>query len=81
MAITKLSDILVGQETAGLEDETVVLSGVMLLKTLTSEGEPEWVMRHFGEPSYVELVGALSVTLPHEQTMYEKGWVRDEDGD
>jgi hypothetical protein len=79
MAKVQMDTVFSGHEIVGFEEGSVVLSGVMMMKIMTAEGKPQWVMRHFGDPSYVEIIGALTVTLDHEQAEYLDGWVPDEE--
>lgn len=75
----KLADVVGGAEVSPLKPGDTAIGGVMLLKILTAEGKMSWAMRHYGDLSQVELIGALTVTLDREQSEYLDGW--EEDGD
>lgn len=76
----RLADIVGSAEVVPLKPEETALGAVILFKVLTNKGEMNWALRHFGDLSQVEVIGALSVTLDWEQSDYLNGWEEDEDG-
>lgn len=75
----RLSDIVGAAEVAPLKSGNTAIGGVMLFKVITAEGKMSWDLRHFGDLSQVEVIGALTVTLDWEQSDYMEGWEEDED--
>lgn len=75
----KLADVVGGAEIIPLKPGDTAVGGVMLLKVISPDGKMSWVLRHFGDLSQVELIGALIVTLDREQAEYLDGWEEDDE--
>lgn len=74
----KLADIVGGAEVIPLKPGDTAIGGVLLMKVLTADGKMSWAMRHYGDLSQLELIGALMVTLDREQSEYLEGWEEDD---
>lgn len=79
-ATQKLSEVIGAAEIVALPSDATALGGVLLMKTMLSSGEMGWTLRHFGDLSAVEVIGALTVTLDQQKAEYAEGWEDDGDG-